>query len=118
MPFFLRRCRELVSVSFARDWQLEMVLGAISGALIIPGGFGVGEASLTGSQVRLFAAYNVNEPLPYMMAMWTFAIAGMHFGSELLVFRSLQLGRANFSTFIVASGSLAWMWLQGENYLR
>lgn len=38
------------------------------------------------SVLRLYAAYNITNPVVYDLAIWSYAIAGWHFLSEWLIF--------------------------------
>ncbi|GKZ24529.1 ergosterol biosynthesis protein [Aspergillus brasiliensis] len=69
------------------------------------------------SVVRMYAAYNLNNPAVYDLALWTFGIALVHFVGEWLGFGSAQLKGRFVSPLIVASSTLAWMVTQREAYL-
>lgn len=66
--------------------------------------------------VRMTAAYNINSPVAYDLAIWTYGIALAHFVGE-LVFGNASLRGRFLSPLIVASSSLAWMLTQREAYL-
>lgn len=68
------------------------------------------------SVVRMMAAYNINSPVAYDLAIWTYGIALAHFVGE-LVFGNASLRGRFLSPLIVASSSLAWMLTQREAYL-
>lgn len=70
------------------------------------------------SVVRLYAAFNIHNRAVYELAMWTFAIAILHFGSEYVYFRTARLSRGLASPMVVASSSLVWMLAQHEWYVR
>lgn len=70
------------------------------------------------SVVRLYAAFNIHDRAVYELAMWTFAIAILHFGSEYVYFRTARLSRGLASPMVVASASLVWMLAQQEWYVR
>ncbi|PWY84735.1 ergosterol 28 [Aspergillus sclerotioniger CBS 115572] len=69
------------------------------------------------SVVRMYAAYNINNPAVYDLAIWTFGLALLHFVGEWLGFGSAQLKGRFISPLIVASSTLAWMLTQREAYL-
>jgi hypothetical protein len=69
------------------------------------------------SVVRFYCAYRLQDPDFYKLAMWTFAIALAHFGSEALVFGTTGLRTGAFSTFFIASGSLVWMTAVWQDYV-
>ncbi|KAJ5881588.1 uncharacterized protein N7529_000260 [Penicillium soppii] len=66
--------------------------------------------------IRMTAAYNIDNPVAYNLAMWTYGIALTHFVGELIVGNATLKGRF-LSPLIVASASLAWMITQREVYL-
>lgn len=68
------------------------------------------------SIVRLYAAYNVNNRAVYELAQFTFLIAGLHFGSEWLVFKTCNFGKGLFGPLFVSSMSLFWMFQQKSFY--
>ncbi|KAA6414461.1 MAG: ergosterol 28 [Lasallia pustulata] len=70
------------------------------------------------SLIRLYAAYHISSPLMYQLALWTFAIAFAHFASEWLVFGTALWGKGLAGPAVVATGSLAWMLLRWEEYVR
>ncbi|KAK2800125.1 hypothetical protein FQN50_008220 [Emmonsiellopsis sp. PD_5] len=67
--------------------------------------------------LRAYAAYYIDEPHVYDLAMWTYAIAWTHFVSEWLIFGSAKPKGRFVSPLIVASGSLLWMAGQRGWYL-
>jgi len=68
--------------------------------------------------IRLYAAYNISDPLIYQLALWTYVIALAHFGSEWLVFGTAKMGKGLVGPLCVATGSLVWMLLQWEVYMN
>ncbi|RAL17668.1 Erg28 family protein [Aspergillus homomorphus CBS 101889] len=66
--------------------------------------------------IRFYAAYNINNPAVYDLALWTFGIALVHFVGE-LVHGSARLKGRFVSPLIVASSTLTWMFLQRDGYL-
>lgn len=66
--------------------------------------------------IRMTAAYNINSPVAYDLALWTYGIALTHFVGE-LIFGNASLRGRFLSPLIVASSSLAWMLSQREAYL-
>lgn len=68
-----------------------------------------GTWTLLSSIIRIYAAYNINNPVMYQLAIWTYVIAGFHFYSEWLVFASAKLGAGIAGPLVVASTSLVWM---------
>ena len=65
----------------------------------------------------MYAAYNINNPAVYDLAIWTFGLALLHFVGEWLGFGSAQLKGRFVSPLIVASSTLTWMVTQREAYL-
>ena len=70
------------------------------------------------SIIRLYAAYNISNPLMYQLALWTYVIALAHFASEWLVFGTAKMGKGLIGPLCVSSGTLVWMLLQWEVYLN
>lgn len=70
------------------------------------------------SIVRFYGAYNlVGNEQWYNLSMWTFAIAGFHFVSEWLVFKTSKLNKGLAGPLVVASSSLIWMYQQKLYYV-
>ncbi|KAF2475714.1 Erg28-like protein [Lindgomyces ingoldianus] len=70
------------------------------------------------SIIRLYAAYHINDPLIYQLALWTYAIAWGHFMSEWWIFGTARWGAGLAGPVFVSTGSLAWMWLQKDFYVH
>ncbi|KAI9756656.1 MAG: hypothetical protein M4579_003745 [Chaenotheca gracillima] len=73
--------------------------------------------------IRFRAAYAIDQPEVYLLAFTTFAIAGAHFGSEWLAFRTVQTpwkrgGKGSVGPLCVASITGVWMWLCWGDYVR
>ncbi|EJD48956.1 Erg28-like protein [Auricularia subglabra TFB-10046 SS5] len=73
--------------------------------------------TLLSAVVRLYCAYHITEQTIYDVTVWSYVIVLMHFGSELLVFRTASLGPGLVSPLIVGSTSLVWMLTQRDYYL-
>ncbi|KAK5111697.1 hypothetical protein LTR62_004803 [Meristemomyces frigidus] len=69
------------------------------------------------SIIRLYAAYNIHDPVVYQLALWTYALAFAHFTSEWLVFGTARWGRGLAGPIFVATGTLAWMLSQWAYYV-
>lgn len=61
------------------------------------------------SIVRLYAAYNLHIGPMYDLAVWTYIVALIHFGSEVLVFKGMRFGGPQTLPLIVATTALIWM---------
>lgn len=68
-----------------------------------------GTWTLLSAIIRLYAAYNINNPVVYQLALWTYVIAWGHFVTEWLVFGSAKWGRGLAGPVIVANLSVGWM---------
>lgn len=68
--------------------------------------------------IRLYAAYNINNPAFYQLAMWSYVVAWAHFMSEWFVFRTTRWGKPLAGPVIVSTTSLVWMWLQWGWYVK
>ena len=77
-----------------------------------------GTWTLLSSVIRLYAAYNVTDLLVYELACWTYGIALTHFLSEWLIFKSTSWSPGLAAPMFVSSGTLAWMLMQKEFYVK
>jgi len=67
--------------------------------------------------IRCTAAYHITDPTYYNLAIFTYIVAGAHFSSELLVFKTVNIGRGSLSVFAFATVSLLWTLSQRGYYL-
>lgn len=74
--------------------------------------------TLVSAIVRLYGAYYIHEKAVYELAMWTYAVAMLHFVSEWLVFGSAKLSRGLIGPLIIAPLSLTWMVAQYDHYVQ
>ncbi|KAF1361085.1 ergosterol biosynthesis protein-like protein [Lizonia empirigonia] len=70
------------------------------------------------SIIRFYAAYNINHPAFYQLAIWTYVVAFAHFGSEWFIFGTTRWGKALAGPVIVSTGSLVWMFSQWGYYVK
>lgn len=77
-----------------------------------------GTWTLLSSVVRLYAAYNISNPVAYDLALWTYGIALTHFVSEWAVYGSAQLKGRFVMPMLFASSAVGWMWTQRAWYLQ
>lgn len=77
-----------------------------------------GTWTLLTSLVRFYAAYNINDPAFYQLAMWTYAVAWGHFMSEWLIFKTTRLAKPLAGPLVVANTSLVWMFCQWGFYVK
>ena len=70
------------------------------------------------SIVRLYAAYNIQDPAMYQIALWTYLVALSHFASEWLIFGTAKLNAGLAAPVLVASGSLIWMLTVWGGYVQ
>ena len=68
--------------------------------------------------IRLYAAYNIDNPQLYQLAICTYGVAWVHFMSEWLIFRTAQWGRAIAGPVCISTGSLLWMFSQWDYYVE
>lgn len=66
--------------------------------------------------VRFYAAYNLSNPAFYNLALSTYVLAGFHFVSEWLIFRTAKLGKGLAGPLVVASATTIWMLLVRGSY--
>ncbi|QIX00607.1 hypothetical protein AMS68_006124 [Peltaster fructicola] len=72
------------------------------------------------SIIRLYAAYRINEPVVYELALWTFGLAFAHFISEWLIFGTARWGRGLIGPIALkyASGQHLEAFVCGASRLR
>lgn len=76
-----------------------------------------GTSTLLSFAIRACAAYKIENPELYFLAHYTFGIALLHFAGEVLVFRTMGLGKGIVPVLTVAMGSTVWMGVQRGFYL-
>ncbi|KAL8662884.1 MAG: hypothetical protein Q9202_004306 [Teloschistes flavicans] len=70
------------------------------------------------SIIRLYAAYNITNPIVYQLALCTYVVALGHFYSEWLVFRTARWGEGLAGPLVISMGSVVWMVIQWGEYIR
>ncbi|KAJ1842056.1 ergosterol biosynthesis protein, partial [Coemansia sp. RSA 2708] len=68
--------------------------------------------------LRYKCAFNMGDALLYDITFWSYVIAGAHFMSEVLVFRTVKLPGPVLSTFCVAVTSILWMIKDRDVYVH
>lgn len=76
-----------------------------------------GTSTLLSLAIRAGAAYKVDNPELYFLAQWTFAVALLHFATELLIYRTMRSGAGIVPVMTVATVSTVWMSAQKNFYL-
>ncbi|KAI1762956.1 hypothetical protein GGR53DRAFT_499498 [Hypoxylon sp. FL1150] len=66
--------------------------------------------------IRLYAAYNLSDPLVYDMAIWTFVGVLFLYVTEVFVYKNSRLREAAFP-HVTAGMCFVWMMLQRDWYL-
>lgn len=67
--------------------------------------------------VRLYAAYRIDVKEVYVLALWSFVIALVHFGSEFLFYGTMKAGKGLVPVLVVAGVSVSWMLMQWDFYV-
>jgi hypothetical protein len=67
--------------------------------------------------LRLYAAFNIENPQIYQLAMWVYAVAWMHFMSEWVLFKTSRWGMPLAGPVIISTGTLVWMMVQWGAYV-
>lgn len=71
--------------------------------------------------IRFYAAYEIENPRLYQLAIWTHIIAAAHFTSEALIYGGINsstiFGGPPAFPFLAAYGGLFWMLSQYSNYV-
>jgi hypothetical protein len=70
------------------------------------------------TMVRFYAAYNIDNPAIYQMALGTYVIAFAHFGSEWFYFKTVKWGAPLAGPVIVSTVSMVWMIMQWGYYVK
>ncbi|KAJ2077821.1 ergosterol biosynthesis protein [Coemansia sp. RSA 988] len=68
--------------------------------------------------LRYKCAFNMDNAILYDLTFWSYVIAGTHFLSEIVVFRSVKFPGPVISTFCVAITSILWMIKDREFYIN
>ncbi|KAJ2004614.1 ergosterol biosynthesis protein, partial [Coemansia thaxteri] len=63
-------------------------------------------------------AFNMSNALVYDITFWSYVIAGTHFVSEIVAFRTIKLPGPVISTFCVAITSILWMIHDRDVYIH
>ncbi|PMD13733.1 Erg28-like protein [Hyaloscypha hepaticicola] len=77
-----------------------------------------GTWSLIQAFVRLYAAYNIDNPAFYQLAYLTYAVAFGHFMSEWWYYGTCRWGKPLAGPAMVSTGTLIWMWLVWGDYVQ
>ncbi|KAK9893738.1 Erg28-like protein [Cystobasidium minutum MCA 4210] len=101
--------------SLASSKQVKRLFTTINVTDIHARTFGIW--NMTSAAVRFAAAYDISNKTVYGLAFATYAIAFVHFMSELFVFRTIKLNAAVISPMIVSTASMIWMANQAKFYL-
>ena len=67
--------------------------------------------------MRLYAAYNIDNPAFYQLAYWTYLVAFGHFMSEWFIFGTCRWGKPLAGPVVVSTGTLVWMWWVWGDYV-
>ncbi|PSS05199.1 Erg28 like protein-domain-containing protein [Coniella lustricola] len=68
--------------------------------------------------IRLYGAYNIHDGALYQLCIFTHMLAGFHFTSEIVVYKTLRLAGPHIFPFSAAFGGTLWMVLQYSNYVK
>jgi hypothetical protein len=77
-----------------------------------------GAWTLTSAVIRGYAAYYLHVKPVYELVQLSYAIALLHYSSELLVYRTVRLNGPAISPFIVAISSTIWLWTSYSTYIN
>ncbi|KAH8752347.1 Erg28 protein [Hyaloscypha finlandica] len=77
-----------------------------------------GTWSLIQAFVRLYAAYNIDNPAFYQLAYLTYLVAFGHFMSEWFYFGTCRWGKPLAGPAVVSTGTLVWMWWVWGDYVQ
>lgn len=68
--------------------------------------------------IRFYAAYDIQNPALYQLALCSYLVAMMHFVSEWFVFGTARWGKGLAGPVFVSVGSVVWMVMQWGFYVR
>lgn len=68
--------------------------------------------------IRIYASFRPEDPSLYQLGIWTHLVAGAHFTSELLVFKTINFSGPQVFPFLAAYGGATWMFLQWSHYVQ
>ncbi|KAJ1667426.1 ergosterol biosynthesis protein [Coemansia sp. RSA 1813] len=68
--------------------------------------------------LRYKCAFNMADPLIYDLTFWSYVIAGTHFTSEIIAFKTVRFPGPVISTFCVALTSIIWMVKDRDLYIH
>ncbi|KAI9501059.1 ergosterol biosynthesis protein [Coemansia spiralis] len=68
--------------------------------------------------LRYKCAFNMANTLVYDLTFWSYVIAGAHFTSEILAFKTIKFPGPVISTFCVALTSIVWMIKDRDVYIH
>ncbi|KAH9994583.1 transmembrane domain-containing protein [Xylariaceae sp. FL0662B] len=77
-----------------------------------------GTYTLISAIVRIYASYHLALAPVYHMALWTYVVALVHFGSEFAVYKTARLGPPVLFPFFFASVGIVWMVSQYKFYVE
>ncbi|WVQ85590.1 hypothetical protein IAT38_007756 [Cryptococcus sp. DSM 104549] len=97
-------------------WQSKEVYAGKSEEMTFLAGRLFAAWTALASLIRGLAAYNINDPNLYKLAIGTYAVATFHFTTELLVFKSVKPNRASIGPLIVGWTGLIWTLTQRGFY--
>ncbi|KAG0666961.1 ergosterol biosynthesis protein [Maudiozyma exigua] len=66
--------------------------------------------------IRFYGAFFLTEPHIFQLVMVSYCVALLHFGSELLIYRTCNFDSGFMGPLIVSTTSLVWMYNQKEFY--
>ncbi|KAK6465155.1 Erg28 like protein-domain-containing protein [Scheffersomyces coipomensis] len=77
-----------------------------------------GTWTLITSIVRFYGAYYLQNKQIYELVQFSFLVAGLHFISEWLVYKTCKLGKGFAGPLVVSSISTIWMYTQKDFYVN
>ena len=77
-----------------------------------------GTWSMIQALVRIYAAYNIENPAFYQLAYLTYVVAFAHFMSEWFWFGTCRWGKPLAGPVVVSTGTLIWMWVVWGSYVE
>lgn len=77
-----------------------------------------GTYTLISAIVRIYASYHLDLAPIYNIAMWTYIVAAVHFGTECFIYKTAPMNKPVLLPFFFASTGIAWMASQYSFYVK
>ncbi|KAI9836021.1 MAG: hypothetical protein M1819_001632 [Sarea resinae] len=66
--------------------------------------------------LRIYGAYNIENPVAYQLALWGYIVAAVHFTSETAIYKAIRPDGRQAIPLLISYSGLLWMLLQYRHY--